>query len=102
MQTIKNSLNDNELMLELMSANQAYIFSGSKRKSLMLQQNAGLRGVFSSQETQADLDDKATPSIFSHEVQSPMTFETAMSKRNRLLAEKSGSVRKTPLSTSNY
>ena len=43
-QTIKNSLQEKDLMLEIMTrAVQPYEFSASKRNSLILQQNAGYR-----------------------------------------------------------
>ena len=46
-QTIKNSLQDNELMLELMTGQaQNYEFVANKRKSLVIQQNAGYRNYF--------------------------------------------------------
>ena len=47
-QTIKNSLQENDLMLEIITgAQQNFEFSANKRKSLILQQNAGYRSHFS-------------------------------------------------------
>jgi len=49
LQTIKNSLQENDLILELLSSSngQQFEFVSDKRKSLMVQQNAGYRNVFS-------------------------------------------------------
>lgn len=47
-QTIKNSLQENDLMLEIVTQmQQPYDFSATKRKSLILQQNAGYRSHIS-------------------------------------------------------
>ena len=47
-QTIKNSFNENELMLELVALNNnSFEFSHRKRSSLILQQNAGFRSYLS-------------------------------------------------------
>lgn len=47
-QTIKNSFNENELMLELVAMNNnSFEFSQRKRPSLILQQNAGFKSHLS-------------------------------------------------------
>ena len=43
LQTIKNALQENDLMLEIMSGHQNYEFSIEKRKSLVLKQNIGFQ-----------------------------------------------------------
>ena len=63
-QTIRNALFENELMLEIFasSPNQNFIFSGQKRKSLILQQNVGLRNTIKT-DCQSDLDLNDIPSF---------------------------------------
>ena len=44
---IKNSLQEEDLMVELVSSAQPFEFTQNKRKSLILQQNAGYRSYLS-------------------------------------------------------